>query len=358
MELPRTHPPDRVPVLDILRAVAIILVLGRHGRLFTGLDNQFIRGWERVGWVGVDLFFVLSGYLISGLLFKEYQRTATFNISRFYIRRGFKIWPTFYVMVFTIALYKSFEPIRIAIELLFLQSYLAGIQVHTWSIAVEEHFYLLLPLILKRIFRGDHFKRIGWLVALVAVCSLALRITSVSSGGPFLSVAYTKSHLRFDGLFFGVWLSYLAYFRPDWFKWLSTRRALPFVSLALLAPCVFIPIESRAMLTWGLTSVYLGFGGALLWSLQQRVPSFLLPLALIGQNSYSIYLWHTTVTIWLASSFQFGKLATFLTYFFGAFVVGMLSARCIEFPFLSLRDRLFPQFVKPRAVKVAPAGAL
>jgi peptidoglycan/LPS O-acetylase OafA/YrhL len=77
--------------LDILRCIAILLVFGRHG---------FIYGtWMNVGWAGVDLFFVLSGFLISGLLFNEYQKTGEISLKRFYLRRGFKIYPAFWAML-------------------------------------------------------------------------------------------------------------------------------------------------------------------------------------------------------------------------------------------------------------------
>jgi peptidoglycan/LPS O-acetylase OafA/YrhL len=71
--------------LDVLRALAVLLVMGRH--------FPYYALWGRVGWIGVDLFFVLSGFLISGLLFQEYKRTGMIDFWRFMFRRGLKIWP-------------------------------------------------------------------------------------------------------------------------------------------------------------------------------------------------------------------------------------------------------------------------
>ncbi len=82
-----TSPPDRLFALDLLRGVAIALVVAFHSP-----GGEAIR----VGWVGVDLFFVLSGFLISGLLFKELDRTGTIVAWRFWLRRGFKIWPAYF----------------------------------------------------------------------------------------------------------------------------------------------------------------------------------------------------------------------------------------------------------------------
>src|SRR5438874_6217145 len=78
--------------LDILRGIAILLVLGRH--------HDTIPLWSKIGWVGVDLFFVLSGFLISGLLFSEYKTQNSISFKRFFIRRGLKIYPAFYLFLF------------------------------------------------------------------------------------------------------------------------------------------------------------------------------------------------------------------------------------------------------------------
>src|ERR1700683_1541313 len=77
--------------LDVLRCVAVLLVMFRHSDV-----SDFLR---RVGWIGVDLFFVLSGFLISGLLFSEYKKRHAISLKRFFIRRGLKIYPAFYVFL-------------------------------------------------------------------------------------------------------------------------------------------------------------------------------------------------------------------------------------------------------------------
>src|SRR5215831_18752084 len=85
------RPSPRNAQLDALRAIAVLLVLGRH--------LPFFPLWIRVGWTGVDLFFVLSGFLISGLLFREYKATGGIRIGRFLVRRGFKIYPAYYLFL-------------------------------------------------------------------------------------------------------------------------------------------------------------------------------------------------------------------------------------------------------------------
>src|SRR5215211_479046 len=103
----------RLKNLDVLRAVAVLLVLGRHVNVVAPMPADVpgpvalaIRAWVKVGWTGVDLFFVLSGFLVSGLLFAEYRKNGELRIGRFLIRRGFKIYPPFWVlMAVTLAAY-------------------------------------------------------------------------------------------------------------------------------------------------------------------------------------------------------------------------------------------------------------
>src|ERR1035441_4294981 len=92
-------PTRRNTNLDALRGIAILMVLGRHAGLavdYLHATNPFTFYTMRIGWAGVDLFFVLSGFLISGLLFADYSQWGRIHLKRFYIRRGFKIWPAFY----------------------------------------------------------------------------------------------------------------------------------------------------------------------------------------------------------------------------------------------------------------------
>jgi peptidoglycan/LPS O-acetylase OafA/YrhL len=157
----------RIIQLDILRAIAIFLVLAHHlgsgGVRNSGLYalvvyiNHCPDDWhhapERVarsiihaGWMGVDLFFVLSGFLVSGLLFREFRQYGRVRLGRFLIRRGFKIYPGFYVLlgatllVFALTKIRAVKAGQIWCEALFLTNYGPNIWGHTWSLAVEEHF--------------------------------------------------------------------------------------------------------------------------------------------------------------------------------------------------------------------------
>ena len=93
----------RSVTIDVLRAAACLLVLGRHCVALTMFQSAPFRQlgnvWKTGGWVGVDLFFVLSGFLVSGLLFREYQRYGRIVAGRFLIRRGLKIYPGYYALL-------------------------------------------------------------------------------------------------------------------------------------------------------------------------------------------------------------------------------------------------------------------
>jgi peptidoglycan/LPS O-acetylase OafA/YrhL len=356
--------------LDILRCIAVLLVLGRHG---------LIGGpWFEVGWAGVDLFFVLSGFLISGLLFTEYNRTQRISFRQFFIRRGFKIYPAFWAMLigsFFIALaYGMRIPgFRWWREILFIQNYRYGIWNHTWSLAIEEHFYIILPLLLAALIRlsknrKDPFWFIPYAFCFLAPVTLTMRYFAVHQP------SYTPeefwrfmflTHLRIDALFFGVVLGYFYHFRPGLIPSLLGHRwnrlALEVITALLISCCFVFPLESPFMQSFGLTLVYLGFGGLLVLSLTARGPAESTAglnvacgkigsvLAFLGTYSYSIYLWHLPVEVFglrgvqALSPVKLGAASLTFIYIAISIPVGILMAQIVEFPALQLRDRLFPR---------------
>ncbi len=144
--------------LDVLRFVAVLLVLHLHGSYVLGpipwqsvsiTVKELITVLAPHGERGVDIFFVLSGFLVAGLLMHECARTGNVDLRRFFFRRGFKIYPSFWLLVLVTAIQAYLKTGRVPIvslvtELLFIQNYIPGLWEHTWSLAVEEHFYLIL----------------------------------------------------------------------------------------------------------------------------------------------------------------------------------------------------------------------
>ena len=244
--------------LDLLRLLAVVLVLGRHMPTPPEAWPTVVRlpflAWNRGGWVGVDLFFVLSGFLVSGLLFTEFKSRGRLGVGRFYMRRGWKIYPPFFALIAaTVAVQllrgQPIPPASLASEVLFLQSYVPGLWNHTWSLAVEEHFYVLLPLTLALILRWNRgsptpLRPILTVAAVVAGASLALRVLNWYLRPSYDHLTHLfASHLRLDSLLFGVAISYAYHFHPDSF----IRRLTPWRrTLIVCGALLFAPPSSSA----------------------------------------------------------------------------------------------------------------
>ena len=326
-----------------------------------------------MGWVGVDLFFVLSGFLISGLLFAEYKGTGGIAWKRFFIRRGLKIYPAFYCMIAVTFLYGLLRHVEFRVkpylpEIFFYQSYQSDrLWPHTWSLAVEEHFYIVLPALLLLLIsfykppRENPFRLIPVVWVTIAVACLLRRfyLAEAIPRNLRLEGVLFPSHLRIDSLFFGALLGYLYHFCSQVLAsacraW--SGRILFVVSALLVSTCFFFPVDSVWMLSFGLTALYLGFGGFLVLVMHNTVgvlPPWLKKLKLgdvaayIGMYSYSIYLWHVFVEARCHGFINrfwpsLGETAGFWFYVFASLAVGILLSRLIEFPILKLRDRLLP----------------
>lgn len=339
---------SRLPQLDLLRGVAVLLVIAMH--------YPYIHVLGRVGWVGVDLFFVLSGFLISGLLFTDWKRSGTIHLKRFFIRRGFKIYPSFYAfLILTLPLVifhygrESIPPI--AVEASFLQDYLHHPWGHTWSLGVEEKFYIALPFVLLALSQmWKHKAHRGFaLIPFLAVILLA-GCWWVRLLGPF-----NCFHARADSLFCGVALGYWFHFYQNSFLAFSRWWLFP-LSFALLMPLLWLrggPLQGSTILTCNA----LAFSALLLWILPRtwiRVPL----LEKIGFYSYSIYLWHELAVVAVKPASAAGLTALGL---FSAAVlsclIGIVMAKLVEVPALAWRDRLFPAAIEAHGVSVTAAVA-
>jgi peptidoglycan/LPS O-acetylase OafA/YrhL len=368
---------QRTATLDILRTLAFSLVcFGSHlepspeasGSLLHNLFHGLTTGLVRGGWVGVDLFFVLSGFLVSGLLFREHQTHGKISARNFLLRRGLKIYPSFWLLIGATVLVdflagKPRLPATIS-ELLFIQNYGPFLYWHTWSLAVEEHFYLLLLVFLLFISnRGtaqNPFKCIPLVFFAVAIISLAGRMATEITMEFTTKTHHNPTHLRLDGLFFGVLLSYLYHYRPKPFLEFAMRYRFALSCFGILAflPAFVFPVETPFIHTFGFTLFYLGAGALLVAALSVRLPeaSVFRSVAYMGTHSYSIYLWHVPVIIWLLPFLSQALGAhwnwpTYLaTYVSATLVAGIGMALLVEIPTLKLRDRWFPSRARTLAM--------
>ena len=379
----------RIPALDVLRGIAILLVVGHHFFVDVPPDSPaFVRAvalfFRRFGWTGVDLFFVLSGFLVGGLLFAEVAGHGRLRVGRFLGRRGFKIWPGYIALLLWMTATAwsggliggvdaevpptvgGESPWALTVRVMWanwmhLQNYWTSFRVHTWSLAVEEHFYLVLPAFVALLARSDAIarRRTGFILSAVAAGALAARVATWAAApdgaDPLTTLAY-PTHLRVDGLICGVLLAWVQRFRPRlWAAWQEHPRALLAGALVLVIPAGLGGSASPWVSVYGLTGLYLGYGLLLVAALAFRGDGTALPVKLVagvGVYSYSIYLWHIDFaalpTRALAGAVSGWPLAVslpalFVTQFALAIGAGIVMAKAVEFPFLRLRERVVPR---------------
>ena len=317
--------------LDVLRGVAILLVVCSHYHYLP---------FSQAGWVGVDLFFVLSGFLISGLLFSDLIRHGSIGLLRFWVRRGLKIYPAFFVFLALTALcFPSFRP-SWKMQALFLTNYFplppnVGGWGHLWSLDVEEHFYAVLPLLIICLSKVRAMKSIPFIAATLFFLCFVLRVKFHLLHGVQITA---PTHLRIDALFGGVALGYLFHFHRQRFLFLSRWYLLP-AALVFLIPAISSP-ESSA-LRWSLTmsANIIAFVLLVLWAVPRQIP-FTSAISEIGRYSYSIYLWQMIVVLFWRTHALSGL--GFLGYLMTSIAVGTAMAVIVELPVLSFRDKFFP----------------
>ena len=290
------HPAYR-PEIDGLRAIAVLAVVAYH----FGLPG--VRG----GLVGVDIFFVISGFLIGGILMREHAESGRIRLGHFYLRRIRRLVPAYFVMAAASLLAAwfvllPFEMREFGKELIAATTYLANVHfyretgyfdigvenkvlLHTWSLAVEEQFYLVLPFVVLLLGAGRRRLRL----ALMGLLALSL------AGGVWLtrldqSAAFYLFPLRAWELLAGVLLAAFAQRPgPGWASWAGLGLML--AAIVLVRPGAefpgwqaVLPVAGAVLALWGGQA-----GGAVNRALSSPVPVF------FGRISYSLYLWHWPV---------------------------------------------------------------
>lgn len=360
---PRFLTRERQPGLDLLRALAIVLVVFYHAGIY---GFALPHDWHRFGWVGVDLFFVLSGYLIAGQLLVPLARGKQPNLPRFFWRRALRILPAYLVIL---VVYFFLPSLREFPEIPPLWKFLAFVQniglrggtafSHAWSLCVEGQFYFALPFLLLLIVRWQNG---GVVVACaVVVAGMALRAalaqlhpaeTGVSFRA-FQRLVYYPTWTRLDPLVFGVSLAAIEHFRPRW--WNRLTDSAPWLWVPGLGIIVYGLLLGEGDLTiatciWQFPLIALGMATLLVCAVSPRLPfrRFALPgAAFVASIAYSVYLSHKLVihavtqlcagrNIPLTSDIGIGL--NLLLIFLG----GALLFFAVERPFLQLRRRRLP----------------
>jgi peptidoglycan/LPS O-acetylase OafA/YrhL len=355
--------------LDHLRALAIILVFFFHYFILSNGEPSWLPDVASFGWIGVDLFFVLSGFLISSQLFEQVKTGTRISFGNFFLKRFFRIIPAFWftlILYFCIPFFREKEALSPLWKFLTFTQNLGldlkdyGTFSHAWSLCVEEHFYLFLPLTLILLQTLKGFRKAYWLLIVLVLLGFAVRIYSYDhlfvprqqDENPWVywyKYVYYPTWNRLDGLLAGVAIAGMYHFYPKLWSTVSRYGNYLILSgLLLLTGAYFLSEnqQSYAASVFVFPLVALGFGcivaGAVspsgfLYKWQSKTTTF------IATISYAVYLTHKGVihmTHQLLADFEINNNIMLLICIVTCTIAAVLLNLVIEKPFLKLRNKI------------------
>jgi peptidoglycan/LPS O-acetylase OafA/YrhL len=362
----------RAPGLDLLRAAAIVWVMYYHALVMDLVpDSDPVATY---GWMGVDLFFALSGYLIGSQLFRPLAQGRAIDVARFYARRALRTLPAYLVVVaiyFTVPAFRERPAIQPLWQFLtFTENLFIDFQggkafSHVWSLCVEEQFYLVVPFAAWWLARRPKAWKVIALCVAILLGGMALRgfvwlhdlapIRSVTHGpGNFWQRyqerIYYPTWNRLDGLLGGVVLAAIAAFRPSlWQALMRQANLIGAGALTCLAVAIWIFGDQASLIATviGFPLLSLGMTGLVAWG---AGPSGLLgrrPVpgaGAVAAMAYSLYLTHKQiyhmVHVAVGTGLDNRPVIAFGVYTFAALAGGALLYWTVERPFLRLREKL------------------
>lgn len=342
---------SRIPALDGLRGLAILLVLLFH----TAPGGQaFLPG----GFLGVDLFFVLSGFLITSLLLQERKRTGTISLRQFYLRRALRLFPALAVLLLAVAMYATarlpeVEQGKVYRGILASTFYYSNwilsreqaalhMLNHTWSLSIEEQFYICFPLCISILLaRGASLKLLACILALSS-CGSALLMALYYVGPETYFVAYERTDSHMAPILLGALVAVLRFESVD-------RRSSSWIGIlalgGILALSVFANFRDAFMYRGGfylfaMCSAYLV--GELAFHPNVFLSSFFShPICQwLGRISYGLYLWHFPIFVAISNEDPGPQgWGHFSAGLFLSFLCAALSYYFVEQPCLKLKRR-------------------
>ena len=344
---------SHVQPFDGLRAVAVLAVMVHHAHVPRGLG----------GFLGVDIFFVLSGFLITALLVQERDRNSRIDFRRFYMRRALRLFPALTVMTILVGAVllawpsgelrsNSFTSLPFALA--YLTNYFAmiaerglGVFGHTWSLAIEEQFYLLWPPVLAAGLKRWKPSVVATM-AVIGAAAIAMARALVWLGSSDIELVYFPLHARGDALLIGCAAALVMTASPAALV-VSVGRRLGWLGLAaglfIAAVAAVATTGSGYMYICGLAMVAVG-AVVVIAQLAANPTSCLgrilswRPLAAIGGISYGLYLWHFPVFELVKDAYPMMPFRYLVVVqFAGSFVAAVASYVLVEKPFLRLKDR-------------------
>ncbi|WZE73157.1 acyltransferase family protein [Macrococcus sp. CCM 2573] len=343
-----------LPGLDGIRAIAVIAIIIFH------LNPKWLPG----GFLGVDTFFVISGYLIAMLLINEYEKTGTINILQFWIRRMKRLFPPVLFMILIVIQYIIFFDQSLLYQLKkdviaallyisnwwyifdglsYFESFEARPLEHLWSLAIEEQFYLLFPLILILMLNKWSKKNILLLFFVVSILS-AILMSTLYDPAANVSRIYFGTDTRLQTLLLGVMCAFI------WPAFKLKRDAprilvviidfLGFIGLIVLMYSIYKLSEHSAFLfnggfyVLGIFTVLIIMAAVHPSSIMSRLLG-IKPLTVIGKYSYSLYLWHYPVIVLMQKHFVQGQVPIYIhiSSVILTIVLAVFSYKLIERPY-------------------------
>ena len=347
----------RRPVLDGVRAVAILAVLGVHFGRGPSFD------WPRGGFLGVDIFFVLSGFLITTVLLEEHARRGSFSFRAFYARRALRLLPALALVVAVFLVYTAtFAPASLVDDNLiaalatitYWTNWLYAEQwfdvaqtglTHAWTLSIEEQFYILWPLALATALAFGRRRAALVTVAFGIAAVLVWRLVQIWGTGDGYGRMYFSFDSRADSLLVGCGLAVLLT-SPSWHRG-ARRTVLRFALLpavVLIVACLVFAEEEWLALYAGGFTLFAVAAAVVLYNLVTWRPPVLSPflewrpIVYVGRISYGLYLWHFPIYLALRDELARGWLTAAvglsLTFLFAA-----ASFKFVEQPFLRYKTR-------------------
>ena len=350
-----------LPSLDGWRTVAIALVLFAHAsesllNAFPGHLLTDLAGLKKVGLIGVQLFFGLSGFLITSKLLEEEARHGRISLAAFYIRRSFRILPAALVFLsvaglLSVAGVLNISPGRWLSTLFFAANYSwaehSWYVGHFWSLAVEEHFYFLWPAAFLLLRRSR--SRLALVVFLaVAIAFWRALDFKFQISGSAAAVFWGRTDIQADGILWGVLIA-LLYADPIW-----KERLRQFFAAAATWPVLcllLLTLEALPELNWKVSFMLISVKAILMPLLllgtvlqSSRWPSRLLEtsaLRWVGRLSYSLYLWQQLFLVWSEDRVPgLAWLQIFPFNLLAVFACATLSLLLVETPLIALGHRI------------------
>jgi peptidoglycan/LPS O-acetylase OafA/YrhL len=351
---------ERISSVDVFRAMAILPVVIYH-----------FAHWLPFGYLGVDVFFVISGLLVGGILIRRYKENERISFTRFFFQRAFKIWPSYFWFLLLgsfIAwlIFHEYHPEYyiyftfrdVSRYIFFYQNYTRGPAHwpfdHIWSLCVEEHFYIILPImiiIVKAMFGNKRQLLLLSVIGLIAG-GFALKLLGLfftKSGDTFMG-----THSRIDELGWGVLLGVLVTYYEKFLRKIRFPHLIFWAGLILFCMTLFIRIEgdfyfyNKVIFTSLIPiCVFMMLLGVYYYDFSKwKIFRFL------AYYSYNWYLWHP-ITFLIVQKYFGISIGSFLIYMSISFLAAFLFTILIEEKFLLLRERVMKRHMPSLTPHVA-----